>query len=293
MDVSNPDRVVFPDLGRTKAEVVAYYERIADVALPSLVDRPLVLQRFPDGIGGPGFFQKNAPDHTPDRIRRVDVPTEDRRVTRYPVIGAPEDLAYFAGQGAISFHTLLSRADAPHRPVEVIWDLDPADDRLDPVRAAARELRTVLDDLGLAPRVKSSGSRGLHVVVDVIDDDPDLDFERTRAFARRVSERIVDRGPFTLEHRIARRGGRLFLDVLRNAPANHAVAPYSLRPLPGAPIAVPLDWDEALSARFSPQRITLDNVWRRLGQRDDPWADPPRPSRTIADALAVLEDDPG
>lgn len=290
IEISHPDRIVFPEIGGTKAEVVEYYQRIGEVALPHLANRPLVVQRFPEGIDEPGFFQKNTPDHTPDRIRRVEMRTEDGRLTTYPVAAAAEDLAYFANQGTVSFHTLLARASAPERPVEVIFDLDPADADLGPVRAAARELRAVLEDLELAPRVKSSGSRGLHVIVDVSDEDADLDFERTRSFARAVAELIVDRGPFTLEHRIARRRGRLFLDVLRNAPANHAVAPYSLRARPRAPIAVPLDWDEALSARFSPQRITIRNIWRRLGQREDPWTLRARPSRTIEDALHELED---
>lgn len=293
VELTHLDRIVFPDDGYTKGDVVDHYERIAELALPHLGDRPLVLQRFPEGIGGEGFYQKNTPDHVPGWIRRVELATEAGGTTTYSVTDEPAGLVYLANQGTITFHTLLSSADEPDRPVEVIFDLDPAED--DPgeavptVQHAAREVRAVLDDLGLAPRVKSSGSRGLHIVVDVTDPDPT--FESTRTFARRVAEEVTGRGPFTIEQRKSARDGRLFLDVLRNGPASHAVAPYSLRPLPGAPVAIPLDWDEALDASFHPQRITLANLARRLAQKDDPWADPPRPATTIASALASLDAD--
>lgn len=307
--VSNPDKVFFPSIGAaegreahddiTKADVVEYYHRIADHLLRHVSGHPLVLERFPDGITGDGFFQKNTPDHVPDSIRRVEIATADGGTTRYAVLdsGDAGDVAYLADQAAIVFHALLGRAEDPDRPVEVIWDLDPSDDDLGPVRHAAGELRGVLDDLGLAPRVKSTGSRGLHVVVDVIDGgagpggrgggDP-AGYDLTKRFARAVAEEIEPRGPFTLQQRKDRREGALFLDVLRNSAANHAVAPYSLRPLPEAPVAAPLTWDEALSASFHPRRVTLRNVFRRLGQTADPWADPPAPTTTIADALATL-----
>lgn len=300
-EVSNPDKVFFPATDITKAEVVDYYHRIAPHLLPHVARRPLVLQRFPDGIDDDGFFQKNTPDHVPDSIERVDIATADGSTTRYAVVDVDDvdELVYLADQGTIVFHALLGRADDPDRPVEVVWDLDPSGDDLEPVRAAARELRSVLDDLGLEPRVKSTGSRGLHVVVDVIDGGagPDgrgggapADYDLTKRFARAVAEAIEPRGPFTLEQRKDQRGGRLFLDVLRNSAANHAAAPYSLRPLPEAPIAAPLEWDEAVSSSFDPRRITLRNVFRRLGQTDDPWADPATPRTTIADALAAIGD---
>jgi bifunctional non-homologous end joining protein LigD len=124
-------------------------------------------------------------------------------------------------------------------------------------------------------------------VVDVTD--AGADFELTRRFARSAAEVVAGRGDFTLEHRKSKRRGRLFLDILRNGPASHAVAPWSLRPLPGAPVAVPLDWDEALASSFQPRRITLANVFRRLASKPDPWADHPAPAATIASALHLLE----
>lgn len=296
IELSNLDKMYFPG-GEvsgggdpiSKGDVVDYYERIAEQMLAHVAGRPLVLQRFPDGIDEFGFYQKNTPDHVPDWIERVEVATADGGSTRYPVVDDAAGIVYFANQGAIVFHTLLAGADAPMSPVEVIFDLDPSSDDLAPVRAAAAELRSVLDDLGLAPRVKSTGSRGLHVVVDVIDDG-EVGFDLTSTFARRVAEIVSERGDFTLEFRKDQRASRLFLDIFRNGPASHAVAPYSLRPIAGAPVAAPLDWDEALAADFGPRRITIANIFRRLGQKTDPWADPPRPTSTIADALGRLED---
>jgi bifunctional non-homologous end joining protein LigD len=288
ISLSHLDKPYFAEAGVTKGDVVDYYERIAELMLPHVARRPLVMQRFPEGIDAAGFYQKNTPAHVPDWIRRVAIDTSDGGTTTYSVVDDAAGLVYLANQGALVFHTLLCDADQPARPVEVIFDLDPSSDDLDPVRSAARELRDVLNALDLAPRVKTSGSRGLHVIVDVLDDD--ADFELTRTFARRVAESIERRGPYTLEHRKARRRGRLFLDVLRNTSSSHAVAPYSLRPLPAAPIAIPLDWNEALDASFHPQRITIDNVFRRLAQKADPWADRPAPTHTITEALAALDD---
>jgi len=302
IELSNLDKVYFPgDPPIAKGDVVDYYERIAEHMLPHVAGRPLVLQRFPDGIDEFGFYQKNTPDHVPDWIDRIEVDTADGGITRYPVVDDAAGLVYLANQGGIVFHTLLASAESPTTPIEVIFDLDPSSDDLGPVRAAATELRSVLDDLELAPRVKSSGSRGLHIVVDVTDGGGrdgggrgggaggDVRFDLTSTFARRVAEVVSERGDFTLEHRKQRRRGRLFLDILRNGPASHAVAPYSLRPIDGAPIAAPLDWNEALDAGFHPRRITISNVFRRLAHKADPWADPPMPTSTIADALARIE----
>jgi len=227
VELSHLDKAYFPgDDPITKLDVVDYYERIAEYMLPHVAGRPLILQRFPDGIGDSGFYQKNTPDHVPDWIGRVDIDTADGGHTRYAVIDDAAGLVYLANQGTIVFHTLLADAADPLRPVEVMFDLDPSTDDLGPVRSAATELREVLDRLGLAPRVKSSGSRGLHIVVDVADDEPTFDL--TRTFARRVAERVSERDDdITLEHRKRDRGDRLFLDILRNGPANHAAAPYS------------------------------------------------------------------
>lgn len=292
VEVTNLDKEYFPahhdGPAITKGQVIDYYERIGDRFLDLNGGRPMVVQRFPDGIDAGGFYQKNLPDHAPDWIDRVEIATADGGTTTYAVVDDPAGIVYLANQGAIVFHTLLADAARPERPVEVNFDLDPADADTAPVRAAAKELRVVLDGLGLAPRVKTSGSRGLHIVVDVTDRD--ADFDLTRRFVRRVAETVVDRGEFTLEARKARRRGRLYLDIGRNAPAAHAVAPWSLRASATAPVAVPLDWDEALAPAWDPRRITIANVFRRLAHKPDPWARWPEPDTTIADALAILDE---
>ena len=288
-DVSNPDKVFFPDVGLTKRDIVDYYARIADHMLPFVAGRPLVLERFPDGLGGEGFYQKNVPSHVAESIERVEIAKVGGGTTTYAVVHDVADVVRLADQAALVWHTLLADADSPDRPVEVVFDLDPSGDDTAPIRRTARALHELLDELDLAPRVKSSGSRGLHVVVDVTDDD--ADFDLAKEFANAVAARVVEQcEDVTTEQRKDRRRGRLFLDTLRNSPANHAVAPYSVRAIPGAPVAAPLDWDEALSTNFDPQRITVANVFRRLGQRDDPWSDRDRPAATIADALARLEE---
>lgn len=269
LSISNPDKVLFPDDGITKAEVVRYYQRIAPLLVKHAAGRPVALHRFPDGIGKGGFFQKQVGQHFPDWIPRVALSTRDGS-TEFVVIEDEATVVYLAGQGVIVFHSLFGRAEEPQRPVEVMVDLDPTTTDRGPIRAAARRLRELFTERGYRPRVKTSGSRGLHVVVDV--DLPD--FPAARGLALEVSEQLVAEEPdeFTLEFYKEKRGDRLLLDINRNAYQQHAVAPYSLRALPGAPVAAPLEWDEALSPRWDPQRWTITNLFRRLAQRSDPWS---------------------
>lgn len=285
--ITHPDRVVFPAVGATKGDVIDYYRRVSALLLPHLAGRPLVVQRFTDSVEGPGFYQKNTPRYAPDWLEAVELPTAEGGTTRYPVVSDVAGLVFVINQGSVVLHTLLSRRAEPERPVEVIFDLDPSVEDLSIVRAAATNLRDILVSLGFNPRVKSSGSRGLHVLVDVVGP---ADFDTSRHFALLVAERVVAEDPdsFTVAFRKADRGDRLFIDVLRNGRAAHAVAPYSLRARPEAPIAVPLSWDEALSSSFEPRRITIDNVFRRLGQVSDPWAELPTGEVPLREALRQL-----
>jgi bifunctional non-homologous end joining protein LigD len=267
--ISNPDKVLYPDDGITKAEIARYYQRVAPLIVRHATRRPVALHRFPDGIGKGGFFQKQKGKHFPEWIPTVELETRDGS-TEFVVIEDAATIVYLAGQGVLVLHSLFSRADAPHRPVEVMVDLDPSTPDRGPVRHAAGRLRELFAERGYEARVKSSGSRGLHVVVDV--DLPD--FPAARALALEVSEVLVAEEPdeYTLEFYKEKRGDRLLLDINRNAYQQHAVAPYSLRALPGAPVATPLEWKEALETRWDPQRWTIKNLFRRLAQRDDPWS---------------------
>jgi bifunctional non-homologous end joining protein LigD len=281
IEVSNPDKVLFPDDGITKIEIVDYYRRTADYMVPHLVGRPLALHRFPDGIKAGGFFQKSTPEYFPDWIETVKLERERGGTVQHVVCNDAASLVYLAAQAVLVPHRLLVAASAPRKPVEMILDLDPARDDPPTVRLAARRLRDVLDEIDVVSYVKSTGSKGLHVHVPLDGSD---EFDEVRAFAKHLAEALVEREPdrITIEQRKASRKGRLFVDWLRNSYGQHAAAPFSLRALPGAPVAVPLDWDEATSGEFEPRRYRLSNVFRRLGRKRDPWQGLHRHTQSIA-----------
>ncbi len=289
--LSSLDKILFADIEGTKGEMVGHYQRVADKMLVEVADRPLVLERFPSGITKKGFYQKNTPDHVPDYISRLTVASRSKGQIVYSVIHDANGLVYLANQGTIVFHTLLSGADDPDRPIEIIWDLDPSDPDLGPVQLAARMLRDRLEELGLAPRVKTSGSKGLHIHVDVIDEPGSgVGFPATKAFAERLAWDLVMAEPdlFTLEFAKKDRKGRLFIDVLRNGHSSHAAAPYSLRAVPEASVAAPLSWDEALADDFHPRMITMRTMGERLLAGIDPWKARERPTATIMEAAQHL-----
>jgi bifunctional non-homologous end joining protein LigD len=287
VEISNADKVLFPEDGITKGDVVEYYRRIAPKMLPHLRGRPLALHRFPDGVKGEGFFQKTAPDYFPDWIETVDLERERGGTVRHVVCNDAATLVYLADQAVLVLHRLLVTSAAPRKPAEMIMDLDPAEDDPSGVRHAARVLRDVLDELGVRAYTKATGSKGLHIHVPLDGSD---DFETVRGFARDLAREMVRRDPdhLTIEQRKSNRQGRLFVDWLRNSYGQHAVAPYTLRALSGAPVAVPLDWDEATSAEFDPRRYRLSNVFRRIARKRDPWEGINRRSRSISEAARRL-----
>lgn len=271
LEISHPHKVYFPGEGLTKANLISYYRRIAAIMLPYVKQRPLTMQRFPDGIASDGFYQKEAPDYFPDWIERVPVPVAAHQDTQPQILcNYAATLVYLVNQGCITPHVWLSQADKLEYPDRLIFDLDPPDDDFDLVRAAARALRVRLSALGLTPYVMTTGSRGLHVAAPL---DRSAHFDAVRAFARQIVAQLAAQHPdkFTIETRKEQRDGRLLLDYLRNAYAQTAVAPYAVRALPGAPIATPLDWDELDRPELHAQRYTVANIFLRLGQKKDPW----------------------
>ena len=288
IEIDNADKVFYPDAGYTKGDLADYYRRIAAQMLPLIENRPLTLHRFPDGIDGVNFIQKSVQDHYPDWIERVTVDKEDGQIT-HALAADADTLAWLVDQGTIAFHVWLSRADKPHHPDRLIFDLDPPGDDFDQVIKAARCVRERLDALGLSSFVMTTGSSGLHVVVPL---DRSADFDTVRDFAERVAEQLADEHPddFTTAHRKNKRQGRLYLDIRRNAYAQTGIAPYSLRAKPGAPIATPLDWDELGDAKIGPRRFHLGNIFRRLAQRDCPWADIDRHAQSLTRAIRQLDD---
>jgi len=269
--VTNPNKVLFPDDGITKGELVEYYQQIATRMLPHVRDRPLHMNRFPDGIGGIAIQQKRVPDSFPPWIKRVTVDLHKGGTITHAVIDNAATLVYLANYNMITAHVWLSRIQAPEQPDLLIFDLDPADDHFDLVRRTALKLKAMFEELQLIPFVKTTGSRGLHVVVPLTVGPT---FDEVHIFADAVAQRLAATDPehLTTEFLKQKREGRLFLDLNRNAYAQTVVAPYSVRARRGAPIAVPIAWSDVERSDLRPDGVTVRNISKWLVARDDPWA---------------------
>lgn len=281
VELSNTDKVFFPDEGITKGDVIDYYKQVSKTMVQYMRDRPLTMHRFPDGLNGEGFYQKEVPEYFPDWIERVRVKKEGGEVT-HALCQNAATLVYIANQACITPHVWLSRIDKQGNPDRLIFDLDPADDNFESVRHAAKALRVILEEVDLVPFLMTTGSRGLHVVAPLSRGE---DFDTVRDFARSIAEALSERDPdqFTTEQRTEKRGNRVFLDYLRNAYAQTAVAPYAIRAKSGAPIATPVDWDELDDRNLHSRSYTIKNIFRRLGQKNDPWKNINHRARSLKD----------
>jgi bifunctional non-homologous end joining protein LigD len=271
IEVSSRDKEMFPDAGLTKGDVIDYYQRIASVMLPHIKERPLTMQRFPDGLGGGGFYQKAAPHYFPDWVERVSLRLKENQEQQAQVVCNNEaTLVYLANQACLTPHIWLSKTDDLDHPDRLVFDLDPPAGDFEPVRSAAKALRKLLEEIGLVPYLMTTGSQGLHLVIPL---DRQAGFESAREFGRAVAQRLADQQSdrLTIEISKEKREGRVFLDYLRNAYGQTTVTPYALRALPKAPVATPLDWDELSDPKLHPRRYTMRNIFRRLGQKADPW----------------------
>ena len=271
VQVTSVAKPFFPDAGLVKGDLLAYYRDVAEVMLPHVAGRPLNLQRFPNGVDGKGFWQQGASEHFPDWVRTVTVERRGRGGSVDHV--ACDDAApivYLANLATVTFHAWTSTVDHLARPDLVVIDLDPDPGQgLDVVRAAARAVRAAGEEIGLAPFVQTSGSKGYHVVMPL---QPGPDVEVVRDFAAELAALVAARDPdrLSVEWRKEKRHGRLLLDTARNGYAQTLVAPYSVRPRPEAPVATPIDWSEL--GRVEPRTYTLANLRRRLARKPDPWA---------------------
>jgi bifunctional non-homologous end joining protein LigD len=273
VEVTNPDKVLYPDDGITKADVAAYYRAIAPRLLPFLKDRPVTLERLPDGLGEgkPHFWQKNTPPGYPGWIPRVTLETERGKPVEYVLVNDPPTLLYLVNQGTLTFHPWLSRLDNLDRPDFVLFDLDPGPATFEDAVAVARRLHDELTDEGRDAVVKTSGKTGLHVLVPWSDKGG---YDEARAWALGVAERVAGAMPeaATVEIRKAKRGRRVYIDVMQNARGHHAVPPYVLRAVPGAPVSTPLRWAE-LRPGLDPRRFNLRTVPARAARlKTDPMA---------------------
>lgn len=278
--ISHPDKRLFADPPVTKAQLAAHYEQAAPAMLPHLRDRPLALEGYPRGIEAKGYYLKSAPAHFPDWIERVTVAKRGGTLTQVLARDA-RTLVYLAGQNVVTPHVWLSRIDLPQQPDRLTIDLDPSPGvSFADVRAAAREAGARLRDAGLATSAMVTGSRGIHVVCPLRRGPV---FTEVHGWARALAEAMVADDPhrLTLTWKVAERGQRIYLDVNRIAYAQHAVAPYAVRARPGAPVAMPLRWEELDDTTLRPDGWTVATAARRLADEGDPWRGMGRRARSL------------
>jgi len=290
IDLSNAGKVLFPGAGITRRDLAGYYRGVAGQMLPLLRDRPVSMTCFPGGIAAPGIVPKSVPAYFPDWITRARVATEGGSLQQV-ICDKPATLVYLAGQACIELHASLSRLDRIREPDQLIFDLDPPDDhRFDDVRVCALWLGELLsDELGLPTFVKTTGGSGLHVHVPLTESG---DFDAVREFARQVTGLLAVRHPdlVTTGQRKDNRGPRIYAGIMRNAYAQLAIAPYSVRARPGAPVATPLFWDEVEDKSLSPEQFTLRTMPDRIreGPAAGPWAGMARRRTGLARARTAL-----
>ena len=270
VEISRPDKELFPGDGITKRNLAEYYQKVAPKMLPFLKDRPISMRRFPNGIAEQGFYEKKLPEHFPDWVGRVRVKVKEGGSQEQVMVNNAATLVFLADQACITPHTWLSRKDKLDYPDKMIFDLDPAELDLAAMKAAAFLLKDVVEQAGLAAFVMTTGIRGLHVVAPLARKE---NFDQVRKFARALADDAAAREPksLTTEARIASRKGRIFVDYLRNAYGQTSVPPYAVRARPGAPVAVPLRWEELDSPRLTPSSYDTRNVFERLRRIPDPW----------------------
>jgi bifunctional non-homologous end joining protein LigD len=268
--ISHPEKVLFPDDGITKGEMAAYYELVAPFMLPHLRGRPVTMERFHRGIGTEGFFQKNL-DKGPEWLERVAVPKKDG-VVNYPVITDERGILWLANQNCITAHVWTSRVPDLFHPDLCVFDLDPLEENPAVLRNATLLLRDMLAELGCKSWVKTSGSKGYHVVVPL---DGKANCGEVAHFAHSLGRAMVERDPehLTQEFYKADRGGRILIDTCRNEFGATFAATYAVRPKRGAPISAPCTWEELESGRAEPRAFTLRAMAQRLAAVGDLWAD--------------------
>jgi len=290
IDISSRDKVFFPDAGLTKGDVIDYYESVADVMVPHMKRYGVSMQRFPDGLEGGSFYNKDTPDYFPDWIKTVNVPKREGGSYNAPIVDNRAALVYMADQAVLTPHLYLSRTDDLEHPDKMIYDLDPPEGTSDfsSVREAALDIHSVMDELDLMGWVMTTGSKGYHVVIPL---DRSAGFDEVRAFAHDVALVLVRRHEdrYTLEQRKNKRGDRIFLDVLRNSYGATAVSPYAIRAREGAPVATPIDWGE-LEDGADPQDWTIESIPDRVAQKDDPWSGMMQHARSLSSRRDDLDD---
>ena len=280
LHVSSLSKCYFPEAGVTKGELLRYYAGVAPVLLPLLRDRPLVLQRYPEGVGGTSFYQQRAPEHAPPGVRVMDVRTTEGDLAPRVVGGALITLLWLAQLGVIAMHPWLARVRRPDALDFAVLDLDPGDGvPFARVQEVALLVRDALAERRLGGAVKTSGSRGLHVFVPLRAGTSEA---AARELAQRIAERVAERSPrvATVARSVkARPPGTVYVDYLQNAVGKSVACAYSVRPRPGATVSTPLRWAE-LDSPLDPGAFTVRSLPGRLAAVGDVWAEELRGART-------------
>jgi bifunctional non-homologous end joining protein LigD len=289
--ITHPEKVLFPDDGITKGELAAYYEAVAPVMLPHLRQRPVTLERYPSGIGQKGFFHKDVSKGFPAWLKRVEVPKKDGTV-HHPLVTDTRSLLWMANQNTITPHVWTARVPDLYHPDICVFDLDPArDDEPDVLRAAALALRDLLREFDLPSWVKTSGSKGFHIVVPL---DGRAGFGEVSSFAHAIGTILVTRDPqhLTQEFSKADRGGRIFVDTGRNAYSATFAAAYAVRAKAGRQSA-PCTWEELERGEVVPRTFTLRSMPARIAEIGDLWADMRRKRRSLRRAIEQIGKETG
>jgi len=289
--ITHPEKVLFPADGITKGELCDYYQSVAPLMVPHILRRPITMERFPAGIDKKGFIQKDVSKGFPDWLQRVAVPKrqgEPGDEVHYPLVTDERSLLWLANQNSITPHVWTSRVPRLHHPDLCVFDLDPAGEDPGKLRTAALAVRGLLDELGLPSFVKTSGSKGFHIVVPL---DGEADFDAVWRFGHGAGAVLVKRHPtlLTQEFIKADRAGRILVDTGRNLAGATFAAVYAVRPKPGAPVSAPCTWDEVEQGQAQPRTFTLRTMTKRLAQVGDLWQDIERQARSLGEPLAALE----
>jgi bifunctional non-homologous end joining protein LigD len=285
--ITHPEKVLFPDDGITKGDLAVYYEAMAPVILPHLRGRPVTMERYPGGIGEKGFWQKDVSKGFPSWLQRVRVPKKDG-VVHHPVVTDTRSLLWLTNQNTITQHVWTSRVPHLDRPDLCVFDLDPSTDNVAEVRAAAIGLRDLLQELGLPSWVKTTGSKGFHIVSPI---DRKTDIAVVARFANAVGALFVSLAPDRLTQEFSKvdRRGRIYVDTGRNGYSATFAAAYTVRARRGAPVSAPCTWEEIERGEVHPGTFTLRNMPDRIAKLGDLWADMRRRGRSLKRPLEKLE----
>jgi bifunctional non-homologous end joining protein LigD len=287
--ITHPEKVLFPDDGITKGELASYYAAIAPIMLPHIRRRPITMERYPAGIDKKGFWQKDVSKGFPEWLERVEVPKKDGTV-HHPLVIDTRSLLWVTNQNTITLHVWTSRAPKLYYPDVCVFDLDPSrEDEPDVLRAAALGLRDLLAELGLVSWVKTSGSKGFHILVALDGKSQTGDVAR---FAHAIGTLMVKRDPahLTQEFSKADRGGRLLVDTGRNGYSATFAAAYTVRAKPGAPVSAPCTWEEIERGEVGPKTFTLRTMAERVAKAGDPWNEMKKSEvRSLKSALSKMQ----